>query len=361
MIWEVHRCDHFQPMQHRIAESMIQLRKIVSKTPELYGVRIANFNIEENQTHMIDLLLLGTGAMVPLPHRWLSSTLVRIDASLVLLDCGEGTQIAMHEHGWGFKKLDAIVLSHHHADHVAGLPGMFHSLANSGRTERLDIYGPPGTDELVTALRFIARDLPYKVQVTDVEGGESALLAGGLKAKTVWAEHRVPCLAWRFDLPRAPAFHAQAATDLGIPRDRWSVLQRGESVEIGGTTYVPEQVLKSPRAGVSFGLATDTRPTPAIAELMQGVDLLISEATYAEDSWQELAAANGHMTFGEAARMAKASNSKHLWLTHFSARIANPEIYREIASSIFPNVTIGHAGLTGTLRFETGYERMSDG
>lgn len=308
---------------------------------------------------MIDLLLLGTGAMVPLPHRWLSSTLVRIDSSLMLLDCGEGTQIAMREHGWGFKKLDAIVLSHHHADHVAGLPGVLHSLASSGRSELLDIYGPPGTDDLVTALRSIARELPYEVKVTDVDGGESVSVAGGLKATTTWAEHRVPCLAWRFDLPRAPAFNAQHARDLGIPRDRWSDLQRGEAVEVGGTIYRPEQVLSSPRAGVSFGLATDTRPTAAIAELMHGVDLLVSEATYAEESWQELAAANGHMTFGEAAQMARESNAKHLWLTHFSGRIANPEDHREIAAAIFPDVTIGHAGLTGTLRFDSGYERNS--
>ncbi|MEJ7839237.1 MAG: MBL fold metallo-hydrolase, partial [Thermomicrobiales bacterium] len=251
--------------------------------------------------------------------------------------------------------------SHHHADHVGGLPGLLHSLANSGHTDRLDIYGPPGTGDMVSALRYIARDLPYEVRVIDVEGGTSVLLANGLAASTVWAEHRVPCLAWRFDLPRAPAFDARAAVDFGIPRDRWSELQRGDSVVIGDVTYVPEQVLKTQRAGLSFGLATDTRPTTAIAELMQDVDLLISEATYAEDSRQELAAANGHMTFREAARMAKESNAKHLWLTHFSARITDPQEHRDLAASIFPNVSIGQAGLTGTLRFETGYEPVSEG
>lgn len=310
---------------------------------------------------MIDFLLLGTGAMVPLPRRWLSSTLVRVDGSLMLLDCGEGTQIAMRERGWGFKKLDTIVLSHHHADHVAGLPGLLHSLANSGRIDPIDIYGPPGTGDLVSALRYIARELPFEVRVNDVEGGASVDLANGLKASTTWAEHRVPCLAWRFDLPRAAAFDARAAEVLGIPRDHWSELQRGDSVVIGAVTYVPEQVLKTQRAGLSFGLATDTRPTTAIAELMQGVDLLISEATYAEDTRQELAAANGHMTFGEAARMARESKAKHLWLTHFSARITDPQEYRELAASIFPNVSIGQAGLTGTLRFETGYEAVSEG
>jgi ribonuclease Z len=308
---------------------------------------------------MIDLLLLGTGAMVPLPDRWLSSILVRVEGSLVLIDCGEGTQIAMREHGWGFKRLDAIVLTHHHADHVAGIPGLFHSLANAGRTETIDVYGPPGTVAIVQALRIIAAELPYPIRVHDVVSGETFPITGGLVASTTWAEHRVPCLAWRFDLPRKPAFDVVAAESLSVPRDRWSELQRGESVHVEGRIVTPDQVLTIARSGISFGIATDTRPTPGIVELMTGVDLLISEATYATDDYLPQAIEHKHMTFREAASMAREANAKHLWLTHFSARIADPAEYRDLAAEHFLNVEIGHAGLTGTIRFDRGYQSAS--
>src|SRR5690625_4770875 len=102
---------------------------------------------------MIDVMLLGTGAMVPLPDRWLSSALVRVGSSLILLDCGEVTQIAMRERHWGFRRLDAICLSHMHADHVAGVPGLLHTVANAGKTSPLMIYGPVGTIDVITGLR----------------------------------------------------------------------------------------------------------------------------------------------------------------------------------------------------------------
>jgi ribonuclease Z len=318
-------------------------------------------NLPRNQRQrrpfsMIDLVLLGTGAMVPLPNRWLSSLLVRVNGSLVLFDCGEGTQIAMREVGWGFKRLDAIVLSHHHADHVAGLPGLFHTLANSGRTEKVRIYGPPGTGDIVRALRSIAVELPYPMEVYDISGGDTMELAGGLVATTTWADHRIPCLAWRCDLRRTPAFDVDAAAALEIPRQYWSRLQRGENVSNDGIEYAPEQVLTKFRPGVAFGFATDTRPSDAIVKLMRDVHLLISEATFAEDELRQNAIDHKHMTFGEAATLARDAHARHLWLTHFSARIANPEDHLPLATSIFPNTQTGYTGLTGTIRYDRGFE-----
>jgi ribonuclease Z len=305
---------------------------------------------------MIDLVLLGTGAMVPLPNRWLSSLLVRINGSMVLFDCGEGTQIAMREVGWGFKRLGAIVLSHHHADHVAGLPGLFHTLANAGRTDTVRIYGPPGTGNIVRALRSIAVDLPYPMEIYDVSSGETVTLPEGVTGTTTWADHRIPCLAWRCDLPRTPAFDVDSATALGIPRHHWSRLQRGEAVTVDAVAYNPDQVLTRQRPGVSFGFATDTRPTAAIAELMRGVDLLVSEATFAEDSYLSNAVDHKHMTFGEAATLARDAGARHLWLTHFSARIENPAAHLPLATPIFPNTQTGYTGLTGTIRYDSGFE-----
>lgn len=307
---------------------------------------------------MIDLLLLGTGAMMPLPHRWLSSLLVRSASSLVLFDCGEGTQIPWRTFRWGFKRLDAICLTHHHADHVAGLPGLFHTVANSGRTEPMAIYGPPGTIAVIQGLRSIVPELPYATIVHEIEGGAAFDLPGGLRTSVTWAEHRIPCLAYRCDLPRQPRFDPARAEALGVPRQHWSNLQHGESVLVDDREILPEMVLHDSRTGVSFGLATDTRPTQAIVDLMRGVDLLISEATYASDEHLPQAQLHKHMTFREAATMARDAGAGHLWLTHFSPRVNDPESCRENAAGIFPAVDIGYSGLQGTLKFGSGYQPL---
>ncbi|MGN6484063.1 MAG: MBL fold metallo-hydrolase, partial [Thermomicrobiales bacterium] len=174
---------------------------------------------------MIDLLLLGNGAMMPLPQRWLSSLLVRVDRSLILFDCGEGTQIPWRTYHWGFKRLDAICLTHHHADHIAGLPGLFYTVANAGRTEPMTIYGPPGTIEIVKGLRVIAPDLPYDMIVQELEGGSTFALPGGLQARAEWGLHRIPVLAYRVEKPRQRAFDAERATALGIPREHWEAMR----------------------------------------------------------------------------------------------------------------------------------------
>ena len=148
---------------------------------------------------MIDVILLGTGAMVPLPGRWLSSALVRVNSRLMLLDCGEGTQIAMRERHWGFRKLDTICLSHLHADHVAGVPGLLHTIANAGKTDSLTIYGPSGTRAVIEGLRTIAPVVPYDVIVQELADGDAAEGPEGLRITVAEGVHRVPVLAYRFD------------------------------------------------------------------------------------------------------------------------------------------------------------------
>lgn len=304
---------------------------------------------------MIDVLLLGTGAMVPLPDRWLSSVLVRVNGSLTLLDCGEGTQISWRRFHWGFKRLDAICLSHHHADHVAGLPGLFHTVSNAGRTAPMHIYGPPGTIDVIKGLRVIAPWLRFDMVVQELEGGDTFDLPSGVQGKVAWGDHRGPVLAYRFDLPRSRGFLPDRATALNIPRPLWKRLQQGEALEIDGRVIEPDEVLTGPRAGISLGFATDTRPTDSIRDLMQGVDLLISEGTYGDDADAEGAAAFGHMTFREAATLARDADAGALWLTHFSAGMEQPEAWKSNAESVFPRVEIGYAGLTGRIAFDEGY------
>ena len=309
---------------------------------------------------MIDLLLLGTGGMVPLPHRWLSSLLIRVDGSLILFDCGEGTQIAWRQYHWGFKRLDAICLSHLHADHVAGLPGLFHTVANAGRTAPMHIYGPPGTADVITGLRVIAPYLPYEIVVHELEDGAELTLPAGLTGRVACGEHRVPVLGYRIERPRGPAFDRERATQLGIPVGEWAPLQQGDSIELEGRTIGPGEVAGPPRKGVSFAFVTDTRPTANLRDLATGVDLMICEGTYGDTADEEKAVLWGHMSFREAATLARDAGVKALWLTHFGAGMTNPDAFADRARDVFPNTYIGRSGLQGQLAFKDGYRALDD-
>jgi ribonuclease Z len=300
---------------------------------------------------MIDLLLLGNGAMMPLPDRWLSCLLVRCRGELTLFDCGEGTQIPWRRFGWGFRRLGAICLSHWHADHVAGLPGLLHSLANAGRTEPVAIYGPVETERVVRGLRVIAPALPFDTVVHELAGGETIALPGGMTANTLVAAHRVPCLAYRVAVDRGRRFDPDRARALGVPIELWRPLQRGETVTWPDGSALPDDVLGKARRGISFGFVTDTRPLPSMPPFLAGVDLLICEGTYGDPADLGKAVENKHMTFAEAAAIARQAEAGALWLTHFSPALEHPEAFRSEASAIFPNVTLGYSGLTVTLSF----------
>lgn len=299
--------------------------------------------------------MLGNGAMVPLPERYLSSVLFRINGSLNLIDCGEGTQVTWRNYHWGFRRLDTIFLTHHHADHVAGLPGLFHTVANAGRTDPMHIYGPPGTIDVIKGLRVIAPWLPYDMVIHELEGGDTFELQSGVRGRVAWGEHRGPVLGYRFDLPRRPGFLPEKAEALGIPRPLWSRLQRGDTVVVEGEEITPEAVQSGPRKGISFALVTDTRPSDELRELATDVDLLVCEATYGDDADAQKAIDKRHMTFREAATLARDANAGALWLTHFGAGLAKPEDWVENARDVFPEVEIGRAGLTGQLMFDEGY------
>src|SRR5687768_1947254 len=141
---------------------------------------------------MIDAVLLGTGGMLPLPKRWLSSFLIRVNGHLTLFDCGEATQIAWRQSGWGFRRLGAICISHMHADHIAGLPGLLHALANAGRTEPIAVFGPVGTAGVVSALRAIAPVLPYEIRIAELRDGERFTLPGGIVGSCEPGDHALP-------------------------------------------------------------------------------------------------------------------------------------------------------------------------
>jgi ribonuclease Z len=300
---------------------------------------------------MIDICMLGTCGMMPLPGRWLSCALVRYGATLTLFDCGEGTQIPWKSLGWGFRQLGAICFSHMHADHVAGLPGVLFMVAHAGRTDPLDIYGPPGTTYIVDGLRRLAADMPYPIHIHELKGGESFSLPGGMQCTCAAAAHGIPCLAYRVDLKRNPAFQPDKARALGLPVQFWSRLQHGETIDYNGRAIIPTQVLGEPRRGISFAYITDTRPTAALSELAQDTDLLICESMYDTSADLPLARANAHMTAEESAGIAQAAGAHSLLLTHFSPKINDPSLAERTARSIFANTRAARDGTIVTLEF----------
>lgn len=303
---------------------------------------------------MIDAALLGTGGMMPLDDRYLSSLLIRCGGRLILVDTGEGTQMSLRKLGWGIRDIDHILITHFHADHIAGLPGLLLTIGNSGRGrgEVLKIVGPRNIQRVVESLRVIAPQLPYPIEYVEMRGSSSDVLAiDPLILRSAPADHDMPCLSYRFDLPRAPQFQPERAKALGLPVQMWKLLQKGQTVEWEGRTIEPGEVLGPPRPGLSLGFLTDSRPTRQLVEFFTDVDLLISEATYGDPADQPKAVENKHMTFGEAAALAAAARAKRLWLTHFSPAVPNPHIYRKEAEAVFHGVEIGMQHLSTTLSF----------
>ena len=285
---------------------------------------------------MLDVCLLGTGGMMPLPYRWLTSLMVRYNGSSLLIDCGEGTQIAIKEKGWGFKAIDVICFTHYHGDHVSGLPGLLLTMGNADRTEPLTIVGPKGLERVVGALRVIAPELPFPIRYREITEPEQSFEMNGYRLKAFRVNHNVLCYGYTLEIDRVGRFDVDRANAAGIPQRYWGMLQKGETVDVDGSTYTPDMVLGPARKGLKIAYCTDTRPTDSIRNNAAGADLFVCEGLYGEKDKLKKAKEYKHMTFYEAAHLAKDANVREMWLTHYSPSLTKPEEYMEEVRAIFP-------------------------
>lgn len=301
---------------------------------------------------MIDVCLLGTGGMMPLPNRALTSLMLRYNGSSILIDCGEGTQIAVKKCGWSFKPIDVICFTHYHADHISGLPGLLLTLGNAERTEPLLMIGPKRLEKTVNALRTIAPELPFPILFHELKETEETIPLGDLILHAYRVNHNVTCYGYSVELNRAGKFDIEKAKANHVPMPCWSSLQKQESLEYEGVIYTQDMVLGSPRKGLKLAYCTDTRPTDSIVKYAKDADLFICEGMYGEDGKEEKAKEYKHMTMYEAAELARKAEVKELWLTHYSPSLVRPEQYEDKVRRIYSNTVIPRDGRVCELKFE---------
>ena len=301
---------------------------------------------------MLDVCLLGTGGMMPLPYRWLTSLMARYNGKSILIDCGEGTQIAMKEKGWSPKPIDIICFTHFHADHISGLPGMLLTMGNAERTEPLLLIGPKGLTKVVAALRIIAPELPFSIECLELTEAEQKLEFDGFRIEAFKVNHNVTCYGYNIVVDRIGKFDIEKAQSFGIDRKYWNRLQKGETIETEQGTWTPDMVLGAPRKGIKVTYCTDTRPTESIVRNAKEADLFICEGMYGEPEKKQKAKEYKHMTVYEAAALARDAKAKELWLTHFSPSLVRAEDYMQEVRKIFPKAIAGKDGKSVDLLYE---------
>jgi ribonuclease Z len=288
----------------------------------------------------LDLVFLGTAGSMPTAQRAPAALLVRRGGDRLLFDCAEGTQRQLLRSSVGLVELGEIFVTHFHADHILGLPGLFKTFSLRGRERALEVYGPRGLVDLLGSLKRVVGKLSYEVRVIELEPGD-VLERDGYRLATFEVSHGVPALGWALiESTRPGRFDAEAADALGVPSGpERGALQHGKSVtRPDGGTVTAEQVLGPPRPGRKVVITGDTAPAESIVEAAWGADVLVTEATFSEEE-RERASETMHQTAAQAATIAERANVGLLALTHLSNRYFGPEIAGE-AREIFPETVV---------------------
>ncbi len=301
---------------------------------------------------MLDVCLLGTGGMMPLPNRALTSLMLRYNGSSILVDCGEGTQVAIKEQGWSFNPIDVICFTHFHADHISGLPGLLLTIGNADRTKPVTIIGPKRVEQVVKSLRVIAPELPFDIEYIELEAEGGSYNFNGLNIDAYKVNHNMLCYGYSFSIDRAGKFDMDKAKENQVPMKLWSRLQKGEKIIEEGITYTSDMVLGEDRRGLKVTYCTDSRPVDNIITYAKNADLFICEGMYGEKEKESKAREYKHMTMYEAARLASEAEVEELWLTHYSPSLVRPEQYGDKVRAIFANTSIPRNRKDKTLLFD---------
>lgn len=298
---------------------------------------------------MVTVTLLGCGGTQPQADRALSACCITTGGTTVLIDCGEGTQAAARRWHVNLFRIDAILLTHFHGDHIFGIPGMWQTLAGLGRTAPLLMAGPPGLDRLLQTMYSFAGPLPYEIRTVELAGCKGEFEVPGGRITAFPLKHRVPCCGYVYTLPRAGKFDPARARARNIPLSAWNRLQNGESVD----GFVPADVLGPARRGIRVVYGTDTRPCAALEHAAANADLLLMDSTYADDADQTKGKLYGHSTCREAGALAARAGAHRLWLTHYSAAVTDTAPGLAAAQQEFAAAQAGEDGKTLELAFQS--------
>ena len=305
---------------------------------------------------MPDITLLGTGGMLPLKDRFLTSLYVEHEGKALLIDCGEGTQVAFAQHGLKLSRVKAICITHLHADHVTGLPGLLLSLGNTGACEKLQIYCGTSTVMTIKYLLMVTGGLPFDVEIVPLSEKKGTAfqipaLSPELTVRTLPLCHRTPCLGYQVELAKKPVFLPDKAKALAIPVQFYKTLHAGEDVYLPDGRFIRSaDVTGEAREPLRITYTTDTLPTPEIIDFAKDSDLFICEGMWGTEEKRESMEQKRHMLMQDACRLAVRAQAKRLWLTHYSPAEKEPAQYADLLQSICPDVHISQDGDHITLK-----------
>lgn len=303
---------------------------------------------------MIEVCLVGTGGMMPLVNRYLTSLFVKCNGYGVLIDCGEATQIAIKKAKLSTADIDYILITHFHADHISGITGLLLSMGNCDRVKPVIIVGPKGIETVVRSLMIIAPELPFELKFIECNTNSDFINLIPFRIQYFKLKHKIPCLGYNLFLDRLPEFKPEKAKEHNIPIKYWNKLQHGETVidKENDIKYTPQMVSGETRKGIKISYLTDTRPCENIINFCKDSDLFICEGMYGDLSKKESVKSKMHMMMQEACDIATKTNPKEMWLTHYSPAENKPQIYEDELKKVFKNVFIVKDGIKTVLYFE---------